>query len=88
MECLPCQAAAKRSKDIINGYANLVLSVLVPDSEVEILATERMEICSNCSFRTNLIKINNIQYYKCKSCGCPLDAATRSTEYSCKEGKW
>lgn len=88
MGCLQCQQAAKALKDIANGYGNLVLSLVVDNNQVEKLACNRMLICMECPFKNELVKVGNKQYYNCSKCGCPLDAATRSTGYSCPIGKW
>ena len=82
--CLPCQQAAKKIKDITNGYTNLIFK----DSDVEELACKRLEICGNCESKTPLLKVAGKQYYNCSECHCPLDAATRSTGYSCPKNKW
>ncbi len=91
MSCLPCEQARKALEkvgNIANGYGNLALSLVVSDSEVERVACKRMEICVVCPNRVPLVKVAGKQYYNCNQCHCPLDAATRSTGYSCPIGKW
>lgn len=87
MICLPCQqakAALNKVNNVVNGYVNLI----VKDSDVEALAKQRMAICNTCTYRVPLVKVAGVQYYNCSKCHCPLDAATRSTGYSCPMGKW
>lgn len=87
MSCIPCQQAKnvlKKASNIVEGYTNLIIK----DSEVETLAATRKQICLACEFKKPLVKVNNIQYYSCSICSCPVDSATRSTGYSCPKGKW
>jgi hypothetical protein len=91
MGCLPCEKAAaallkagNKAANIAEGYKNL----LVTNSEIEELASNRLKICSPCSSKLPLVKIKDKQYYICKECNCPLDAKTRSTGEQCDLKKW
>lgn len=87
MSCLPCQQAKNaliKVGHIVEGYSNLI----VKDSEVEHLAKSRANVCEVCPYKVPLVKVAGKQYYNCSKCHCPLDAAQRSTGYSCPIGKW
>lgn len=91
MSCLSCEKAkqallkaSNKVSSIVEGYTNLI----IPDTEIEVLASKRLEICSQCPSRLPLVKIKEKQYYICKECNCPLDAKTRSTGEQCNLKKW
>ena len=87
MSCIPCQKAAqaiKKAGNIVEGYKNLVIT----NNVVEELACKRLDICRGCTFTKPLVKVNNVQYYTCSFCSCPIDAKTRSTGEVCPINKW
>lgn len=91
MACKSCQKARQALNKVVNiaqGYTNLAVSGLVPNSDTEILACNRMKICEACPFKVKLVKIAGKQYYSCSKCSCPIDAKTRSTGESCPINKW
>ena len=62
---------------IYDGWKNVIWK----DEEVEKIAKERAEICSQCDSN-----VGNV----CKECGCPLHAKCRSMreENKCDLEKW
>ena len=66
-------------KEIATGWSN----VIIKDEEIEALAKERDDICSQCP-----IRITQLGIYVCGDCGCPLIAKQRSPESQCPRGKW
>lgn len=67
---------------IIEGWKNLV----IPNSRVEALAVKRLQICFTCPENStpNEIKLSST----CKSCGCVLEAKSRSVASQCPKNKW
>lgn len=89
--CLPCEQAKRKLKrltttasNIVEGYSNLIFT----KEEIEELSKERMEICNTCTSRMVLVRVNNVEHYKCGECNCPLAAATRAPGKPCDLGKW
>lgn len=62
-------------KEIVDGWTH----VIVKDAATEVEALQRAKICALCPYNKN---------NKCKKCGCPLIAKTRSKNSKCPEGKW
>jgi hypothetical protein len=59
-----------------------------PSEDEKILAEKRLNICSTCEFRKELIKKNNWSLY-CGKCGCPLNKKIFSRIYNpCPLEKW
>ncbi len=69
------KGAAAKLSEIFNGWKNVVF----PNEHVEQIAKARASICSTCEFN-----VKN----KCKKCGCPLIAKTRSMQSHCPLKKW
>jgi len=61
--------------EIFNGWKNVVF----PNEEVERTAKVRAAICSQCEYNVKS---------RCKKCGCPLIAKTRSMDSDCPLKKW
>jgi hypothetical protein len=61
--------------EIFNGWKNVVF----PNEHVENIAKARAKICSQCE--------HNVKN-RCKKCGCPLIAKTRSMQSHCPLKKW
>ena len=61
--------------EIFNGWKNVVF----PNEEVERTAKVRAAICAQCEYNVKS---------RCKKCGCPLVAKTRSMQSSCPLKKW
>jgi len=70
--------ATEKFKQIVEGWKNYIF----PNSEVEIKAKKRLEICitNKCCKLT----IKNI----CKVCGCFIPAKVRSLDQHCPLKKW
>lgn len=85
-DCKTCgkKSLAQATLNIVRGYSKL----LIKDADAEVLSQKRMEICSTCPLKRNLIKVGDKQYYYCGDCSCPLDAKTRVSEETCGLGKW
>ena len=66
---------ANKISEIFNGWKNVVF----PNEHVENIAKARASICAGCEYN-----IKN----RCKKCGCPLIAKTRSMESHCPLKKW
>lgn len=66
---------ASKMSEILSGWKNFIFI----NDEVEKLATTRAEICAGCKFNVNS---------RCKKCGCPLIAKTRSPHSRCPLNKW
>ena len=69
------KGAASKMSEILSGWKNVVF----PNEHVEQIAKARAKICSTCEHN-----VNN----RCKKCGCPLIAKTRSMESHCPLKKW
>lgn len=67
--------SVKKVKEIAAGWYYL----LFRKEQIEMLALERVAICSSCSHNTGT---------KCGLCGCPLQAKMRSPDSTCPGGKW
>ncbi len=61
--------------EIFNGWKNVVF----PNEEVEKVAKTRAAICAQCEYNVKS---------RCKKCGCPLVAKTRSMQSDCPLKKW
>ena len=61
--------------EIFDGWKNVVF----PSSEMEKTAKIRAAICAQCEYNVKS---------RCKKCGCPLVAKTRSTHSECPLKKW
>ena len=61
--------------EILSGWKNVVF----PNENVEKIAEARAGICAGCEFNVNS---------RCKKCGCPLIAKTRSMQSQCPIKKW
>jgi hypothetical protein len=78
--------------NIVSGFIHLIRDI----PEIELLATQRAEICSKCPFaqKTGMYsmiidnKTKSIQGYQCTKCGCNLSAKVRSIEDRCPLRKW
>tara|TARA_R110000822_G_scaffold227017_2_gene359713 strand:+ start:8820 stop:9041 length:222 start_codon:yes stop_codon:yes gene_type:complete len=71
-----------KAKEISNGYKNLLLSKLgLSSEENEKVFNARREICNSCASRDILLD-------RCKLCGCPLAAKTRSIVTECPIKLW
>ena len=62
-------------KTAVNGWSNLIKK----DPEIEIIAKERSEICSQCTHKVLMT---------CGLCGCPLAAKQRAVDGKCPAGLW
>ena len=69
------KGAAAKLSEIYNGWKNVVF----PNENVEKIAKARASICSGCE--------HNVKS-RCKKCGCPLVAKTRSMQSHCPIKKW
>ena len=69
------KGAAAKLSEIFNGWKNVVF----PNENVEKIAKARASICADCEY--NVIS-------RCKKCGCPLIAKTRSMQSHCPLKKW
>jgi len=77
---------------IVNGWKNYIF----PDENVERLAYNRAEICSECENAKpgtyeKLMKdrtLKEVEGMKCSVCGCPLSTKLRSENETCPLGKW
>lgn len=68
-------------EQIKQGILNALKSELgVLDSDIQKLSDSRMEICNNCS--------NKSELNTCKLCGCFLNFKTKSPNAKCDDGKW
>lgn len=65
-----------RLSEIYDGWKNYTF----PNSEIEILAKERIKICIEC----DKLKKNNT----CSMCGCYMPAKARSPKSKCRLKKW
>lgn len=77
-------SVVNKSVNIIDGWTNVVFT----DPEVEVIANSRMEQCNQCDNKHRVVIINNIAYYNCKICKCPLISKVRSTDEHCPIDKW
>lgn len=69
-----------KAKEISNGYKNLLRSKFGLTSEKEEKLFEaRRTICNNCEHG---------QTMRCKLCGCPIAAKTKSIESKCPDNLW
>lgn len=64
--------------EIYSGFRNLIFR----DSLVERVSVERLRICSECEYSSDII------YYHCMKCGCYIEAKVRSMGSECPLGKW
>lgn len=80
-------------QDIVNGFSYLV----VKDSEIEVLAKKRAEICGKCpqaryNKKVNTIivgeTVHKIKGMYCNQCGCSISAKVRSENDYCPLRKW
>jgi hypothetical protein len=72
---------SKKVLEIADGYKNLLKFKLgVSNDEDEKIFAARRDICNKCPIRS--------AEDKCLSCGCPLEAKTRSVISECPEGIW
>jgi len=69
------RSPASKVAEIFNGWKNVVF----PNPHVEKIAKARVEICGECE--------HNVRN-RCKQCGCPLVAKTRSMQSHCPLKKW
>jgi hypothetical protein len=72
---IDARSAAAKVSEIFNGWKNVVF----PNEYVEKIAKARAEICGTCEFNVRS---------RCKKCGCPLIAKTRSMQSHCPLKKW
>ena len=77
MACSSCgnNTPAGKLKSIYDGWKHIIWR----DPEIEKLAKQRAEICSNCGRS----KMNF-----CKECGCYIHAKVRSKSEKCPIMKW
>jgi len=64
-----------KMSEILEGWKNVVFA----NEHVEKIAEARAGICATCEFNVNS---------RCKKCGCPLIAKTRSMQSHCPLKKW
>lgn len=69
------QSFANKLSAIVDGWKN----VLWENPEAEKKAKIRAAICAKCEHNDG---------FKCRLCGCPLIAKTRSRTTLCPESKW
>tara|TARA_A100001201_G_C4075359_1_gene197170 strand:- start:388 stop:612 length:225 start_codon:yes stop_codon:yes gene_type:complete len=69
------KGAAAKLSEIFNGWKNVVF----PNENVEKIAKARASICADCEYNVKS---------RCKKCGCPLIAKTRSMQSHCPLKKW
>lgn len=70
-------------QEILSGWTNLVFK----NEDVEKIAKERLEICSECEFMSEYP--NEMKSFStCTSCGCVLSAKCRSEKSICPKDKW
>ena len=62
-------------KNILDGWKNVFIS----DDDVEILAAERLSVCTQCEHKKK---------FTCGLCGCPLKAKLRAVEAECPYNRW
>jgi|TARA_X000001388_G_C2194051_1_gene108672 hypothetical protein len=67
--------AASKLSEIYNGWKNVVF----PNEHIEKIAKARASICAGCE--------HNVKS-RCRKCGCPLVAKTRSMQSHCPLKKW
>jgi hypothetical protein len=68
-----------KAKEIITAYINLVTG----DELVKQLAKERMDVCSTCPHKKEMLGVDI-----CGLCHCPLMAKAHSSINSCPVNKW
>lgn len=76
----------KQIAQIINGVGNTIFK----KRRIEELSKKRMEICRSCpliDLKGDKCMIPGTQPC-CGDCGCKLEFATRSENYSCPQNKW
>ena len=69
------KGAAAKLSEIFKGWKNVVF----PNENVEKIAKARASICADCEYNVKS---------RCKKCGCPLIAKTRSMQSHCPLKKW
>lgn len=71
-------------KEIFNAW----VTSIKPTNVQKELAKKRLDICTSCSFRKEVIEKNKWSAY-CGDCGCPLNKKVFSNIYnSCTQKKW
>lgn len=72
---------------IIEGHVNKAISkTILADSEVELLASERLLICTGCKDTAGNKCLNDTD--RCCRCGCDMQAKTRALNAKCPINKW
>lgn len=79
-------------KEIASGWKNYIF----PSEKHQELAKVRAEICAQCPSAkkgtwTEALPdktLKKVKGMKCKECGCPLSAKTRSVDSKCPLKKW
>lgn len=85
MSCSSCnKTVIQKITNIVKGNVSLVLQ----DEKGNELSALRKPICLACPFKANLIKVNQIQYYYCPFCDCPIDTKVRVENEFCPKEKW
>jgi rRNA maturation endonuclease Nob1 len=71
-----------KAKEISQGYANLLLSKLgLSSKHNEKIFKARREVCNACEHRDE-------EFDRCRKCGCPLAAKTKSLITECPIKLW
>lgn len=78
--------------ETVKGLSAGIYNTIFLDEQVEEIAKERLSICANCPFdsevkRASGIKIRRPDHF-CTDCSCDLTLKSRAMNQKCPQGKW